>query len=161
VLKVALGRKPAVAVFGSDYPTPDGTCVRDYIHIEDLCRAHLQVLELTESRQYNLGNGEGYSVLDVIETARKVTGHPIPIKKEGRRPGDPPVLVGSAEKIKTELGWKPAYPDLRSIVESAWNWHRRHPDGYGMPESACSVWERKKRAELGHRGVESPTTCSL
>ena len=131
VLKVALGRKPAVAVFGSDYPTPDGTCVRDYIHIEDLCRAHLQVLDVKESCQYNLGNGEGYSVLEVIETARQVTGHPIPIRKEGRRPGDPPVLVGSTEKIKRELGWKPAYPDLRSIVESAWNWHRRYPDGYG------------------------------
>jgi UDP-glucose 4-epimerase len=131
VLRVALGQKEAVAVFGTDYPTPDGTCVRDYIHIADLCRAHLKVLGLTESRQYNLGNGEGYSVLEVIQAAREVTGHPIPVRLEGRRPGDPPVLVGSAEKIKAELGWRPEYPDLRSIVESAWNWHRRNPGGYG------------------------------
>jgi UDP-glucose 4-epimerase len=131
VLRVALGRTEAVSVFGSDYPTPDGTCVRDYIHIADLCRAHLKVLSLQESRQYNLGNGAGYSVLEVIQAAREVTGHPIPVRLEGRRPGDPPTLVGSAEKIKAELGWKPEYPDLRSIVESAWNWHRRNPGGYG------------------------------
>ena len=130
VLRVALGRQEAVSVFGTDYPTPDGTCIRDYIHIQDLCRAHLKVLGLRESRQYNLGNGEGYSVLEVIEAAREVTGHPIPLRQEARRPGDPPVLVGSARRIKEELGWSPACPDLRSIVESAWNWHKRNPDGY-------------------------------
>lgn len=130
VLKVALGKKESVSVFGADYPTPDGTCIRDYIHIKDLCQAHLLVMDLEESRQYNLGNGEGYSVLQVIETAREVTGLPIQVKEEARRPGDPPVLVGSAEKIKKELGWSPEYPGLREIVQSAWDWHRRNPNGY-------------------------------
>ncbi len=131
VLKVPLGKRDAVSIFGTDYPTPDGTCVRDYIHIKDLCKAHLLVMGLEESREYNLGNGEGYSVLQVIETAREVTGHPIPAKEEARRPGDPPVLVGSAERIRNELGWEPEAPELRKIVQSAWDWHRKNPDGYG------------------------------
>jgi len=133
VLKVALGQREAVPVFGTDYPTPDGTCIRDYIHIEDLCQAHLLCMGLRESRQYNLGNGEGYSVLQVIETAREITGHPIPVQQEARRPGDPPSLVGSAKRIRRELGWKPARPDLREIIRSAWEWHVSHPHGYGTP----------------------------
>jgi UDP-glucose 4-epimerase len=131
VLRVALGQKEYVSVFGVDYPTPDGTCIRDYIHIQDLCNAHLLAMDLTHSAQYNLGNGEGYSVLQVIKTAREITGHPIPAREEARRPGDPPVLVGSSEKIKTELGWKPDYPDIADIIRSAWEWHKRHPHGYG------------------------------
>ncbi len=131
VLKVALQQREAVSVFGTDYPTPDGTCIRDYIHIEDLCRAHLLALQQDGSGEYNLGNGQGYSVMQVIETAREVTGHPIPAKREARRPGDPPSLVGSAEKARRELGWKPVRPDIRDIVRSAWEWHRKHPRGYG------------------------------
>jgi UDP-glucose 4-epimerase len=131
VLKVALGQKEAVSVFGTDYPTPDGTCIRDYIHIEDLCHAHLLSLRLKESRQYNLGNGEGYSVLQIIETAREITGHPLQVRAEPRRPGDPPSLVGSAAKIRSELGWTPKRPGIREIIQSAWDWHRSHPQGYG------------------------------
>lgn len=130
VLRVALGQKDFVSVFGDDYPTPDGTCIRDYIHIEDLCEAHLLAMNLDESRQYNLGNGQGFSVLQVIETAREITGHPIPVKQEPRRPGDPPMLVGSAEKIKSELGWRPKHPELSHIIQSAWDWHKKHPEGY-------------------------------
>ncbi len=130
VLKVALGQKEYVSIFGTDYPTPDGTCIRDYIHIKDLCDAHLRAMTLEESRSYNLGNGEGYSVLEVVETARRITAHPIPIRKEQRRPGDPPVLVGSSEKIKAELGWSPEFPELSAIIESAWKWHKKHPHGY-------------------------------
>lgn len=130
VLKVALGQKDCVPVFGVDYPTADGSCIRDYIHIVDLCAAHLMVMELEESRQYNLGNGRGYSVLEVIEVARKVTGRSIPVRKAPRRPGDPPVLVGSSEKIQAELLWKPRYPEIGTIVEDAWRWHQRHPRGY-------------------------------
>lgn len=131
VLKVALGQRDAVSVFGTDYPTPDGTCIRDYIHIEDLCRAHLLAMGQKGSSAYNLGNGEGYSVMQVIETAREVTGHPIPVKAEPRRPGDPPALVGSSEKIRRELSWEPETPGIREIVRSAWAWHREHPHGYG------------------------------
>lgn len=131
VLKVALGQREAVSVFGTDYPTPDGTCIRDYIHIEDLCRAHLLAMRQEGSSTYNLGNGAGYSVMQVIETAREITGHPVPVRAEARRPGDPPCLVGSAEKIRRELGWQPGLPDIRDIVRSAWDWHRQHPRGYG------------------------------
>jgi len=130
VLRVALGQQEAVSVYGSDYPTPDGTCIRDYIHIEDLCRAHLLAMRQTGSGEYNLGNGAGYSVMQVVQTARQITGHPIPVKMEARRPGDPPSLVGSAEKIRRELGWAPRRPDLRDIIQSAWDWHREHPRGY-------------------------------
>jgi UDP-glucose 4-epimerase len=131
VLKVALGQREYVSIFGTDYPTPDGTCIRDYIHIEDLCQAHLLCMGLESSRQYNLGNGEGYSVLQIIETAREITGHPIPVREEARRPGDPPSLVGSAKRIRRELGWKPGKPGIRDIIRSAWEWHKAHPDGYG------------------------------
>jgi UDP-glucose 4-epimerase len=133
VLRVALGLQERVTIFGDDYPTRDGTCVRDYIHVTDLAQAHILALEALDrgSRTYNLGNGQGFTVKEVIETCREVTGHPIPAVVGPRRPGDPAVLVASSEKIRRELGWKPQYPDLRTIVEHAWNWHRTHPHGYG------------------------------
>jgi UDP-glucose 4-epimerase len=134
VLKVALGQKESVQIFGTDYPTPDGTCIRDYIHIYDLAMAHLLVLEALETegrRIYNLGNGTGFSVREVIDTARKVTGRPIKAVEGPRRPGDPPALVASSEKIRNELKWIPKYPGLESIVQSAWEWHQQHPKGYG------------------------------
>ena len=120
-------------LFGSDYPTRDGTCIRDYIHIEDLASAHVLALDALADRQaltYNLGNGRGYSNREVIDVARQVTGHPIPVVETERRPGDAPILVASAEKINQELGWRPIHPNLRDIVASAWAWHSTHPDGY-------------------------------
>ncbi len=131
VLKVALGQAPAVPVFGTDYDTPDGTCIRDYIHIVDLARAHILALEKDVSGPFNLGTGTGFSVQQVIETCREVTGHPIPADVSPRRPGDPAGLVAGADKAKDVLGWKPRYPDLKTIVQHAWNWHRAHPRGYG------------------------------
>jgi UDP-glucose 4-epimerase len=133
ILNVAQGRADHVNIFGTDYPTPDGTCIRDYIHVSDLARAHLlalQALEKSGPLLYNLGNGQGFSVREVVEVARKVTGHPIPIIESPRRSGDPAVLIASAEKIRRDLGWQPLFPDLQAIVESAWQWHRNHPDGY-------------------------------
>ena len=133
-LQVALGTRQELAIFGSDYPTPDGTCVRDYVHVTDLASAHLLVLEALQEKSrliYNLGNGRGFSVREVIETVRKVTGHAIPATESPRRPGDPAVLVASSEKIKSELGWKPQYADLPSIVRSAWEWRKARPNGYG------------------------------
>ncbi|MHB8763232.1 MAG: UDP-glucose 4-epimerase GalE [Deferrisomatales bacterium] len=128
VLQVALGRRPHIAVFGDDYPTPDGTCIRDYIHVTDLAEAHVLALEHLlaggGSRSYNLGNGAGYSVGQVIEGCRRLTGHPIPALTARRRWGDPAVLVGCADAIRAELGWQPRFPDLEAIVETAWNWHR-------------------------------------
>ena len=131
VLKVALGQAPAVPVFGTDYDTPDGTCIRDYIHIVDLARAHILALEKDVAGPFNLGTGTGFSVQQVIETCRAVTGHPIPAAVSPRRPGDPAGLVAGADKAKDVLGWKPRYPDLKTIVQHAWNWHRAHPRGYG------------------------------
>lgn len=134
VLGVALGRIPQVEIYGADYATPDGTCVRDYIHIEDLVEAHrlaLAALASDDRMVYNLGNGAGHSVRQVIETARRVTGQPIPARESPRRPGDAPRLVASSEKIRRELGWRPRHPDLEEIITSAWEWHRTHPDGYG------------------------------
>jgi UDP-glucose 4-epimerase len=133
VLQVALGQRDQIAVFGSDYPTRDGTCVRDYIHIVDLAQAHILALRALDggSRTYNLGNGQGYTVREVIETARQITGHPIPSVDTPRRPGDPPELVAGSEKIRHELGWQPRYPELGDIVQSAWDWHKVHPNGYG------------------------------
>ena len=134
VLQAALGKRPYVEVFGTDYPTPDGTCIRDYIHVEDLAEAHLLALERLapgEGLKYNVGVGKGFSVRDVIRTAEEVTGLPIPVKTGPRRPGDPPELVAAADKIRRELGWAPRYTELRPIVETAWNWFKRHPDGYG------------------------------
>jgi UDP-glucose 4-epimerase len=133
VLGVALGKRDSVTVFGDDYPTPDGTCVRDYIHVIDLAQAHILALRALDrgSCTYNLGNGQGFSVKQVIETARRITGHPIPVRIGARRPGDPAVLIASSDKIRRELGWQPRYPRLYDIVESAWRWHRAYPDGYG------------------------------
>jgi len=130
VLKVALGQAPAVSIFGTDYPTPDGTCIRDYIHIEDLAQAHVLALEREVFGAFNLGNGSGYSVHQVIETARYITGHPVPTKIASRRPGDPPVLVADASRAKRELGWEPRIPALTDIIRSAWEWMRQHPKGY-------------------------------
>jgi UDP-glucose 4-epimerase len=131
VLKVALGQKAKVEIYGDDYTTPDGTCIRDYIHISDLAAAHMLALTRESSAFYNLGSGEGYSVQQVVEVARKVTGHEIPVEVKPGRAGDPPKLVASAIKISSELGWKPRFQRLQPIIESAWNWHRRHPNGYG------------------------------
>ncbi len=137
ILEVALGRAERVNIFGTDYPTPDGTCVRDYIHVSDLARAHLLALHALEKAGgeaipliYNLGNGQGFSVREVVEVARAVTGHPVPAIESPRRAGDPAVLIASSEKIRRELGWQPRFPDLRAIVESAWQWHRAFPNGY-------------------------------
>jgi UDP-glucose 4-epimerase len=133
-LQVALGQRESISIFGTDYPTPDGTCVRDYIHVSDLASAHLLVLDELKRKDkliYNLGNGRGFSVREVIETVRRVTGHPIPVKEAARRPGDPAILVASSEKIRKELNWRPRYSDLEAIVRSAWDWRRAHPHGYG------------------------------
>lgn len=133
VLQVALGQREQAFIFGTDYPTPDGTCIRDYIHLADLVAAHLLALDALEKQDrliFNVGNGEGYSVRDVIETAREVSGHSIPAVESPRRPGDPARLVASADKIHSELGWKPKYPALKDIIASAWEWHRGHPNGY-------------------------------
>jgi len=134
VLQVALGQRPNIHVFGTDYPTPDGTCIRDYIHVEDLAYAHN--LALTAIRPgtfaaYNVGTGTGYSVREVIRTCEAVSGTSIPVVEAPRRAGDPPILVAAADKIRTDLGWTPKYPELRPIVESAWRWHRARPRGYG------------------------------
>jgi UDP-glucose 4-epimerase len=133
MLKVALGQQEKISIFGTDYPTQDGSCVRDYVHILDLASAHLLALQALENRDqliYNLGNGQGFSVRQVLEVARKVTGHAIPAMDSPRRLGDPPVLVASAQKIQQELKWQPKYPNLDSIVSSAWEWRRKHPNGY-------------------------------
>ena len=130
ILRVALGQSPQVQIFGDDYPTPDGTCIRDYIHIVDLAQAHILAVEKSVTGPFNLGNGTGFSVREVLETARQVTGHAIPAATHPRRPGDPPRLVAAAAKAHTTLGWKPRYADLRTIVEHAWAWHRAHPQGY-------------------------------
>jgi UDP-glucose 4-epimerase len=133
VLQTALGQRPHIEIFGSDYPTSDGTCIRDYVHVDDLADAHLRALERIELGQglcLNLGTGHGHSNREVIETARRVTGKPIAIKDGPRRPGDPPELVAAADRARSVLGWTPRYPDLETIVETAWNWHRTHPRGF-------------------------------
>jgi UDP-glucose 4-epimerase len=130
VLKVALGQAPHCEVYGTDYPTPDGTCIRDYIHIVDLAQAHILALDPRSQGFYNLGNGDGYSVLEVIGMCEKVTGKAIPRIDKPRRPGDPPRLVAAASKAMQELKWKPRFPALEQIVSTAWEWHRRHPNGY-------------------------------
>lgn len=131
VLKVALGQKPHVDIYGTDYETPDGTCIRDYIHILDLSRAHILALGAKESAYYNLGTGGGSSVREVIDICREVSGREIPVVEKPRRPGDPPRLIAASEKIKRELGWEPKFENLRAIIESAWRWHQKFPDGYG------------------------------
>jgi UDP-glucose 4-epimerase len=130
VLKVALGQRPQVEIYGTDYDTPDGTCIRDYIHILDLARAHILALNASQSAFYNLGTGGGSSVRQVIEAGRKITGRDIPVVEKPRRPGDPPRLIASSQKIKQELGWKPQFQSLDAIIESAWKWHQQFPDGY-------------------------------
>lgn len=134
IIQAAMGKRDNIKIFGTDYPTPDGTCVRDYIHIEDLCKAHLLALDKLKNsaeQVYNLGNGKGYSVRQVIDAVRKVTGKDFKVVEEGRRAGDPPVLTADAAKAKKELGWTTMYPELEKIIESAWAFHSSHPNGYG------------------------------
>lgn len=134
VLQVALGKRETIGMFGDDYPTPDGTCVRDYIHVLDLAQAHLLALQYLDREKtsgvFNLGNGCGFSVKQIIDTARRVTGHPIPADLLPRRAGDPSALIASNEKAKKLLGWEPRYPSVEDIISSAWAWHQKHPDGY-------------------------------
>jgi len=133
LLLTALGRQEKFILFGTDYPTPDGTCIRDYIHVEDLCQAHIQVMEALrpgDQRYYNLGIGRGYSVLEVYEAACRVTARRIPLQYGPRRPGDPPVLYADASKIRSELGWQPRYTQLEEMIATAWQWFQKHPDGY-------------------------------
>ena len=141
VLEVALGQRDQITIFGDDYDTPDGTCVRDYIHVLDLAQAHILALRALDdgSRTYNLGNGNGYSVREVIETARDVTGREIRAVAGDRRPGDPATLIAEAEKIRSELDWDPQYPELEDIISTAWEWHVRHPDGYRSVEGRPST----------------------
>jgi UDP-glucose 4-epimerase len=132
-IQAAMGKRADIKVYGSDYPTPDGTCIRDYIHIDDLCRAHLLALgELGECTElaYNLGNGQGYSVRQVIDAVKRVSGRDFKVVEAGRRPGDPPILTSDASKARTELGWQPQKPGLEDMVATAWKWHTEHPDGY-------------------------------
>lgn len=134
ILQVPNGKREAISIFGTDYPTKDGTCVRDYIHVTDLAQAHIlavkYLMEGNESDIFNLGNGIGFTVKEVIETAKEVTQKPIQAEEEGRRAGDPAVLIASSEKAKKVLGWKPEHADLHEIIESAWRWHSTHPEGY-------------------------------
>ena len=134
ILQVPLGKRENISIFGTDYPTKDGTCIRDYIHVSDLASAHILSLERLiaggKSEVFNLGNGVGFSVNEVIETARKVTEKDIPVVNTQRRAGDPAVLIASSEKINKELNWKPQYSDLEQILSTAWNWHKNHPNGY-------------------------------
>ena len=134
ILQVPNGKREYISIFGNDYDTKDGTCVRDYIHVNDLAQAHILAMEYlrkgNESNIFNLGNGVGFTVKEVVETARKVTGHPIPAKEEPRRAGDPSTLIASSEKAKKILGWKPKFDDLETIITTAWEWHRNHPNGY-------------------------------
>ena len=141
ILQAASGKREQISIFGTDYPTKDGTCIRDYIHVSDLADAHVLALEALGSRDrliYNLGSGTGFSVREVIESARRVTGKPIREVETGRRAGDPAVLVASSEKIKRELGWKPKRPKLDDIVASAWEWMQQHPQGYAELAGARS-----------------------
>lgn len=130
VLKVALGKKDCVQIFGDDYPTPDGTCIRDYVHLEDLSSAHILALEKEALGAYNLGTGKGISVKEIVETCRKVTGHPIPAVIHQRRPGDPPALYASGNKARHVMGWNPTHSDVESIVRDAWAAHQKWPNGY-------------------------------
>lgn len=134
ILQVPNGKRETISIYGTDYDTPDGTCIRDYIHVTDLAQAHILAVQYLnnggESDIFNLGNGVGYSVREVIETARKVTGHPIPATETSRRAGDPARLVASSEKSKSVLDWKPVHDSLEEIIASAWNWHKNHPNGY-------------------------------
>jgi UDP-glucose 4-epimerase len=131
---VALGQRENVKVFGTDYPTPDGTCIRDYVHVEDLAAAHLLAVESCSAGRfaaYNVGTGTGRSVLEVISAARQVTGHPIPAVATAKRRGDPPMLFADASRVQQQLGWTPKYVEISEIIGTAWQWHRSHPHGYG------------------------------
>ena len=130
VLKVALGQKPQCEIYGTDYPTPDGTCIRDYIHIVDLAQAHILGLAPGKRGFFNLGNGDGYSVRQVVEACAQITGRKVPTVEKPRRPGDPPKLVAAAQKAIAELGWRPRFPKLEEIIATAWRWHQAHPAGY-------------------------------
>lgn len=130
VLKVALGQAEHIEIYGNDYPTPDRTCIRDYVHVSDLASAHILALNRTASAVYNLGSGDGYSVLQVVEAARKITTHSIPVLYQPARAGDPPRLVANASKAKKELGWQPKHTRIADIISSAWKWHQKHPYGY-------------------------------
>jgi len=133
ILQVALGRRDHCSLFGTDYDTPDGTCIRDYVHVVDLAQAHILALDALAERSavYNLGSSHGYSNREILDACRRVTGHPIPVVEAPRRPGDPPRLVADSARIRAELGWRPRYTDLDEIVATAWRWHQAHPDGYG------------------------------
>jgi UDP-glucose 4-epimerase len=132
-IQAAMGKRDEIKIFGTDYDTPDGTCIRDYIHVDDLCRAHLLVLNMLDQNRelvYNLGNGKGFSVRDVIETVKRLSGKDFKVVTVERRPGDAPVLTSDATKVRNELGWKTEKPELEGMVSSAWKWHNEHPDGY-------------------------------
>ena len=130
VIQAAMGVRPSISIFGTDYATPDGTCIRDYVHVLDLAQAHLLALQAEGSDAFNLGSGRGYSVRQVIDAVRTVTGKEFAVKEEARRPGDPDILVANSDKAKRLLGWKPQYDDLEAIVRSAWEWRQAHPNGY-------------------------------
>ncbi len=133
IIQAAMGKRPDIKIYGTDYPTPDGTCIRDYIHIDDLCRAHLLALNRLDNhveQTFNLGNGQGYSVREVIEAVKRISGKDFKVVETARRPGDPAVLTSDATKAKLELGWQPQMPSLEDIVATAWKWHTSHPDGY-------------------------------
>jgi UDP-glucose-4-epimerase GalE len=133
VIHAALGKRGNIAIFGTDYPTRDGTCIRDYVHVLDLATAHVMAMEALDERQvmiYNLSTGEGHSVREVIETVKQVSGRDFAVVEADRRPGDPPALVGSSARIRNELGWEPDYPQLEQVVATAWRWHSEHPDGF-------------------------------
>ena len=136
IFQAAVGRRPKVMIYGDDYPTPDGTCVRDYVHTADLAQAHqlaVESLELGMGRAYNLGSGTGVTVLEVLRACEGAAGRPIPHEVASRRPGDPAVLIATPEKIIRELGWSPRHSDIREIVRTAWEWHHRHPNGFSRP----------------------------
>lgn len=149
VLQVALGQREKLTIFGDDYPTPDGTCVRDYIHVVDLAQAHILAMgKLADpaskvQTQYNLGNGRGFTIKQVVESARKITGHAIPTVAGPRRPGDPATLIASAEAANEDLGWTPRFSNLDDIVQSAWDWHRSHPHGYNDAPVKTTAMPRK------------------
>ncbi len=138
ILQVPLGKREAITLFGNDYPTKDGTCIRDYIHVTDLIDAHLKALDYlragNDSGLFNLGSGEGFSVLEILEVARKITGHPIPAIMAERRAGDPSVLIASSQKAESILNWHPKYTQIETIVADAWNWHKKHPNGFNSDQ---------------------------
>jgi UDP-glucose-4-epimerase GalE len=156
-IQVALGRLPHLDIYGTDYFTPDGTCVRDYVHVQDLARAHLLALEALRPGRflaYNLGSQRGYSVREVVRTVEEVSGEQVPVLLAARRDGDPPILVASAEKAQAELGWRPEFPALEQMVETAWRWHQTHPKGYGSPHPRAVATTRAQRGNA--RPAQAP-----